>query len=216
MSKMLEAINALRKTVVEFHNYLCLTKDHTPSWQRDPIQTMIENAVSTTRKLDKLSRIVGEHRDKPEMQHQLAEKVYGKLIEYVARLQEAITGCMLREKNNNNLPYCEFLMDLTMRVDQILLKPNNFYFTLPKKDWLTVEQMQANLITDQENYSNISNPKAVIFRELRWPSYNVTGTTQQIELAKKEQLEEKEWLKKILAEIKEQNKPENNKLSAKL
>lgn len=185
MSKMLEAIKALHKTVTEFHLYLHLTKDHTKSWQREPIETMILNAVSTTRKLNKLSLYVIRHQNNPEMENLLAEKVYSKLIEYIARLQEAITGCMLREKNNNNLPYCEFLMDLTMRVDQILLKPNNFYFTLPKKHWLTIEQTALNIADNIQEYEHPRNNKTVLFRALKSLNYNVTSTTQQKELIDK-------------------------------
>lgn len=195
MSKMLEAISALRKIIVEFHNYLSLTKDHTKSWQRDPIQTMIENAVSTIRKLDKLSRYVVQHQNNPAVQYKLAEKVYSKLIEYIARLQEAIAGCILREKNNNNLQYGEFLIDLTMRVDQILLKPNNFCFILPKKHWLTVEQTAFNLADNVQECDSLNSYKTVIFRELRWPNYIVTSTTKEIEQAKLEKIEEMEKIK---------------------
>ena len=199
MSKILQAISSLRKTVVEFHDYLCLTKDHTKSWQRSPIQTMIENAVSTTRKLDKLNRYVKEHQSNLNEQTNLLKKVYNKLIEYIARIQESITGCMLREKNNNNLPYYEFLYDLNIRIDQILLKPDNFCFTSPKKHWLTPEQTFLNLAENIQQYDNSSNNKTVLFRELRWPNYVLTKTSQEIEFAKQQKIE-----------------PENNKLSAKL
>lgn len=219
MSKMLQAISGLRKTVVEFHNYLCLTKEHTKSWQRDPIQTMIKNVISMARKLDKLSYFVERHQNNPNsaVQYELAEKVYSKLIEYIARVQEAISGCMLREKNNNNLPYCEFLCDLAMRIDQILLKPDNFHFSLPKKHWLTIEQTAFNLADDVQEYDKLNSHKTVLFRQLRWPNYDVTNTTKEIEFAKQQQIEkeEKEWLNKTLAEIKEQ-KESQNRVSAKL
>ena len=191
MSKMLEAISSLRKTVVEFHNYLCLTKDHTKSWQREPIQIMILNAVSTTRKFDKLSRYVKQQQNNPQEQANLSKKVYDKLIEYIARVQESITGCMLREKNNNHFPYYEFLYDLTIRIDQVLLKPANFCFTYPKKHWLTPEQVVLNLAENMQEYDNPCNNKTVLFRALRWSRYDVTSTTKQIQEIERMELENK-------------------------